>query len=670
MFKLGMSSLAKISSIFFMLVILNGAMYFSGGSQIDLEKTVMHSDFSVTEYTNRSQIIIGTNSDFETQGWPGNGTEINPYRIENLRIVGHDPAVLILGTDVFFIVRNCIIASNESGYSLDLNGVENGVFEDCLFQSPYSSIEMDWCSEITFENCSVQDSQYYYNILDCSNCDEISMSNCSFEGYVGIVQCSNWYVHNNTMLEGLTATACQNLTISNNILGEDGLSLFGTGPAPSQVPEYYNHTITGNIVNEKPLLYLKNSSQTIFSAQSYGQIILFDCSVIQIAGGIIDRVRQSILIAYSSDCSVLNVETFNANYAIVGICSQNLRIENCLMGYMYTVGIICDGCEDVIITRCNVLAYHTPQGIIIDESENVSIYNNDIDDCSHYGIGVGYSSHVIIDDNTMTNCRQGIVFYSDNGTITNNFIYQSNICGLYLIGSNCTARGNEIVESDNYGIRVDGNGSVITKNRIVDGKGIGVFVDVNAGNNRFYDNSIGCNLEENAHDNGTANEWDDGISEGNRWSDYSGTGVYSITGTAGSVDHFPIVLDEIAPVIYSVADFAIPVENGSFVFSWTVLEDNPSRYEIYQNGSLVESSSWSGGSITYEFIFDETGTYNITIVVFDVCGNQGTGTTMVEVVLHKSSTEANSNIIFILFVLIGVAGTSVIIIVIVIQKRR
>jgi len=48
-------------------------------------------------------------------------------------------------------------------------------------------------------------------------------------------------------------------------------------------------------------------------------------------------------------------------------------------------------------------------------------------------------------------------------------------------------------------------------------------------------------------DDGVNNVWDDGVSLGNYWSDYDGSGPYEVWGDAGAVDRWPMFIEPILP---------------------------------------------------------------------------------------------------------------------------
>ncbi len=63
-------------------------------------------------------VFINSDDDFDTLGFTGNGSSSNPYLIENLDIVSTgdgNPAIVISGTNVYFIIRNCDIVTKYIG---------------------------------------------------------------------------------------------------------------------------------------------------------------------------------------------------------------------------------------------------------------------------------------------------------------------------------------------------------------------------------------------------------------------------------------------------------------------------------------------------------------------------------------------------------------------------
>ncbi|MFX0155831.1 MAG: NosD domain-containing protein [Candidatus Hodarchaeota archaeon] len=66
-------------------------------------------------------ILIGSNVDFNSYEFPGNGTQDNPYIIEDLKISASGSltvGISIRNTNYFFIIRNCLVYSDYLGISL------------------------------------------------------------------------------------------------------------------------------------------------------------------------------------------------------------------------------------------------------------------------------------------------------------------------------------------------------------------------------------------------------------------------------------------------------------------------------------------------------------------------------------------------------------------------
>ena len=71
-------------------------------------------------YVVHSPIDIDRNSDFETLGFPGNGSESNPYRIENLNITGTFYSIIITNVSVYYVISNCYLKNANTMWAVVL----------------------------------------------------------------------------------------------------------------------------------------------------------------------------------------------------------------------------------------------------------------------------------------------------------------------------------------------------------------------------------------------------------------------------------------------------------------------------------------------------------------------------------------------------------------------
>jgi hypothetical protein len=118
-----------------------------------------------------------------------------------------------------------------------------------------------------------------------------------------------------------------------------------------------------------------------------------------------------------------------------------------------------------------------------------------------------------------------------------------------------------------------------------------------------------------------------------------GMQIFSITvfdafGNNASDTVIVTVVDTTPPVISRPSDFTIALGSTDIPFNWTVTDLLPATYELYMNGSIVDSGTWSSGdNITVTNLGTlSIGVYNYTLVVFDTSGNSAADTVFVVVV--------------------------------------
>jgi len=217
-------------------------------------------------------------------------------------------------------------------------------------------------------------------------------------------------------------------------------------------------------------------------------------------------------------------------------------------------GLFMDDSFNCLISD-NLFYNNTLVGMVIAESEDITISNNEVYE-SQMGIAVGLCEYITITNNEIYKCDGGLVYFDGyKYTATGNNIHDNAYGGFAIMQSEfCLFSGNTL-DNNNMSIYLmaDNYKNVFTDNIIKNNDIAGVLIEdpMNSDNlfymNYFYSNNV------SAMDNGTLNYWDNG-QIGNYWDDYDGVDAngdgigdtpYNVTGSAGSIDHYPIWEEEV-----------------------------------------------------------------------------------------------------------------------------
>ena len=274
--------------------------------------------------------------------------------------------------------------------------------------------------------------------------------------------------------------------------------------------------------------------------------------------------------------------------------------------------------------------------------------------------------------------HSNVFFIIRNCTLYNSTYNNGNGAGIRLYDvNNSQIINNNLFFNNGNGIGLhDGNNNSFIGNT-VNSNNVGLANTGKSANNLFYNNDFTNLGGINAIDNGTTNMWDDGFT-GNSWDDYSGKDAnddgigdtpYTIPGTAGSQDNFPIWWD--APVISIIS----PVLNASF-------QNTAPQFSISIEG--VPDSMWYTiegilGNLPFtelNFTIDQPtwdiltdGPITVTIYVQDSRNEIGT----ISIVIIKSIPSGQGipiELIILISVISGVAVIGVAVAIAIILRRR
>lgn len=404
-----------------------------------------------SEYTLHDPISIDGNDDFATQaaieGWPGDGTEGNPYVIEGYEIIpSYEDGISISGTDVHFIIRDVYVYSTYHNY---------------------------YSTGISLENI--------------------------FNGSVKNITTSDMYT-------GIRLFYSNNVTIIGNRFTSNGIVISGY-----DLHHYNSHCITSdNLVNDKPLYYHKDDSGLNIEDIPVGQLILANCTNIRAANLTITNTSVGIQMAFVDHGNITgNNISFNNNEGMQLVNSTNIQIIDNNFFSNGRSGIDLSLSRDIIILN-NDLCSNGFYGIGIRSSINVTIKGNNILQNGWNGVDLWYSSKVTLTQNNISSSEEnGIELnFASEVNITNNKISnnQLGICledSLNTIITNNSFNSGGIFLSEYYYSYIDlpyyNTHTISTDNRIngkpiyyyknrdnvdIDGVPVGQLILVNCSNIR------------------------------------------------------------------------------------------------------------------------------------------------------------------------------------------
>ena len=527
--------------------------------------------------TAHAPIHITSNSDFASQasanGWPGDGTQGNPYIIEGYEIDGQGGTycIWIENTTVWFVIRNCAMwnatspASAPWGAGIYLKNVTNGILEnnDCSGNSRNGiHLESSSNNNIANNNCSgngdgIRLESSSYNTLANNNCsgnsygirlesssyNTITNNNCFGNSTYGIdlESSSNNTITNNNcsgnsygiMLESSSYNTITNNNCSSNT--RDGISLVDSSSSNTIT----NNNCSGNSWEGIYLWHSSNNTITNNTLWNNGIVIgigiggdsLEDWNTHVIEnntvngkpayyyknqnGGTVPSDAGQVILA---NCTNMVVSGLTLTHATIGVqlafSSSNTITNNNCSGNYHGIDLYSSSNNNITNNNCS----YNWDDIYLYSSSNNNITNNNCSGNSTYGIDLESSSNNTITNNNCSDNGVGIyLFVSSNNTITNNHC-SDNRNGIYLLVSSNTITNNNCSGNSEEGIFLgSSSNNTITYNTFYQNTKYAINITYGSTgntihhNNFWQNNGAGKGLSGNcqAYDSGTGNIWCD-----------------------------------------------------------------------------------------------------------------------------------------------------------------
>jgi parallel beta-helix repeat protein len=142
-------------------------------------------------------ITISNDSELASQGWPGNGSESNPFRIDNLNVTANGTCIKITNTRAYVVVSECILNrwASEDGSSIFLGNVTHCSITDCKIEGGSLDLDHSYGCSITRNNVSGSSEGIYFYTVSYSNVTENRIHECG-TGIKCRLVASNLVTHN------------------------------------------------------------------------------------------------------------------------------------------------------------------------------------------------------------------------------------------------------------------------------------------------------------------------------------------------------------------------------------------------------------------------------------------------------------------------------------------
>ncbi len=373
----------KILLFLFALLVLRNAQ--AAGTHTSSSHATLDDRSFEAAYTPHDPISITSDSDFETQGWPGNGTAENPYRIEGLNITTNGHCIEITSTTVHYLIKNCLLSATNptNNPGIYLFSAPNGTIQDCKMENHLSNVWLSVSDNCTFKNNTIS---------------ETSNQGIKLWGSNQCAIINNTFANNSESAINLEQTS--NSTIANNTFQNNGLVISNN----DQIEYWITHDVSGNTVNGKELAYLKNLNNTKIDASTHGQTILVNCNNITLANGTYNNASRGIQFAFCTNTTIRNNTVLASKYGILQHSSPRSYVIN-------------------NTARLNEFGF-------LLSSENMTASNNTATENRHGFYISGYNA-LISGNDAINNSQDGFWINTEESNFTQNVVSQNQV-GLNL----------------------------------------------------------------------------------------------------------------------------------------------------------------------------------------------------------------------------------------------
>ncbi len=409
--------------IMLMISVLPGVVHGESSSPV-LKAQIPHGVIRINNDTDLDSIA-------QAEGWKGDGSEGNPYVIENYKIDarGNTSAIYIGNVTKYVVIRNCTVYNVTEITSY---GWGSGVM---IYQT----------SNVVIDNLTAYDI-VQYGVYIGTDSSYVTVKNSRFypgnKSTVAAITVSGYYARliNNTIVEttyGIWIHYGARTTLySNNITGSSIYIDFASYSDEYDIP-------ANNTVNGKPVIYITGfrNNQTVDLGNA-GEVILGKASWATLQGLSTNNTSTVINVLESSNITIRNMRMENVSgNGIFVDWSENVTMDNITLTGSGSWGIRMMVVDDVYILNSTIMGHsgYFTDGIYMNNVHRVYVNYSEISGATHGLYLYSDLSH----DITLNGCY--VHDFTDYGFYSYNSVTSSRIKNVNILNSRFYDTGNNAI---------------------------------------------------------------------------------------------------------------------------------------------------------------------------------------------------------------------------------
>ncbi|MHA1770590.1 MAG: right-handed parallel beta-helix repeat-containing protein [Candidatus Thorarchaeota archaeon] len=456
----------------------------------------------LSSYTEHVPIIIKETPDFISQGWPGSGTELDPFLISGLNI-SYDVglvAINITNTDAYFKIVDCVVNQLTSGTpTIHLENVSHATIEYSTVTGNKIGFELVNATNtaISYVDVTVTGVVHAAYITDS---DHVSVTNCVFNSTGRVITAyesnflsigdtsfagnSGWYVF---YIFNCNYTTISGLDVDTGYYFAKVVTSFGFSVDDSSGIPLSNGFLFDNVHD----ICITDTS---ISVTDFGVFVSSSVVNMTIEGCQITTAADRAISMNSGNLTrIINNHIYSSHDGVYISTARDLELSgNVIEDITNGNGVVLSGCTDVIIHGNTISSVSLGDGISLTQVVNVSITENTINDVFNYGINALQVNETTVASNTISSAVSGVklvtgykvlitsntfsdlnyasyIISSTEVNVSYNTATDINVEGYYIdtIDGYLVVVGNEVVDSSDYGIRIIASPQSLVENNTI-----------------------------------------------------------------------------------------------------------------------------------------------------------------------------------------------------------